>query len=343
MRKVEYRMDVLRNGVPYDQLQFSSAPSVYSDSTTQIKLTMRGEFLHNERVDYIKDELRPVMIIDGVEHFLGTYVIVTKREVGNAAGVKRDSIEAYDRAQRLKWAKLEHRDFWAAGTPYETVISHYLTAAGIKNAMFTPTSNVLQSDREDWDIGTEYLTIINTLLSEINYNDIYFDLSGTARLTPYVAPSAENIAHRYGKSDGVTVLRPEYGSEIDLYSKPNVFIAILENPEYATPMVKYAENDTPGSRLSTISRGIRIPAVYKVDNIASENELQAYVNRIRDESMQMSEYVDIQTANMPGHEVYNVIALVMPEITGIFREVSWTLTMQVGAYMQHKLQRVVIM
>ena len=180
MRKVEYRMDVLRNGVPHDQLQFSSAPSVYSDSTTQIKLTMRGEFLHNERVDYIKDELRPVMIIDGVEHFLGTYVIVTKREVGNAAGVKRDSIEAYDRAQRLKWAKLEHRDFWAAGTPYETVISHYLTAAGIKSAMFTPTSNVLQSDREDWDIGTEYLTIINTLLSEINYNDIYFDLSGTA-------------------------------------------------------------------------------------------------------------------------------------------------------------------
>lgn len=342
MRTIHYRVDVLRNGVPYEQLMFSTAPTVYSDSTAQIKLSMRGNFLRNERVDYITDELRPVMIANGEEHPLGTYVIVTRRENGSVAGTVTDDIEAYDRSIRLQWAKLEHRDFWAAGTPYETVISHYLTAAGIKNAMFTPTTNVLQSDREDWDIGTDYLTIINTLLKEINYNEIWFDLSGAAQIAPYVAPSAANIRHRYGQGDGLKVLRPEYGSEIDLYSKPNVFIAILENPEYETPMVKYAVNDTPGSRLSTVSRGIRIPQVYKVDNIASEDELQAYINRIRDEAMQTSEYADIQTANMPGHEVFDVIALTHPKLIGIFREVSWTLTMQVGAYMTHQLQRVVV-
>jgi hypothetical protein len=157
MRKIDYRVDVLRNGVPYDRLVFSSAPSVYCDSSAQIKLTFRGNFLHNNRVDYVKDELRPVMILDGVEYPLGVYTIVTRSETGNAAGVRYDEIEAYDRGIRLQWAKLEHRDYWAKGTTYESVISHYLTATGIKNAMLTPNTNVLQSDREDWDIGTDYL------------------------------------------------------------------------------------------------------------------------------------------------------------------------------------------
>ncbi len=138
------------------------------------------------------------------------------------------------------------------------------------------------------------------------------------------------------------MLRPEYGSEIDLYNKPNVFIAVLENPEYEMPLIKYAVNAIPASRLSTISRGIRIPEIYKVKNIASEDELQVYVNRLRDESMQTSEYVDIQTANMPGHNVGDVIALVHPEIQGIFREINWQITMEAGMYMTHKLQRVVI-
>lgn len=342
MREIDYRVDVLRGGVPYGRLLFSSAPGVYCDSGAQIKLTLRGNFLHSDQVDYVNDELRPVMILNGVEYPLGVYTIVTRSETGNAAGVKYDEIEAYDRGIRLQWAKLEHRDFWAKGTTYESVISHYLTAAGIKNAMLTPNTNVLQSDREDWDIGTDYLTIINTLLGEINYNNLWFDLSGTARITPYAAPSAGNIRHRYGIHDGLTVLRPEYGSEIDLYNKPNVFIAVLENPEYETPLIKQAVNDIPASRISTISRGIRIPEVCKVNNIASEEELQAYVNRLRDESMQTSEYVDIQTANMPGHNVGDVIALVHSEIQGIFREISWQITMEAGAYMTHKLQRVVI-
>ena len=342
MRSVKYRVDVLRGNVPFSQMHFSSPPSIYMDAEAEIKLTMRGEFLKSEIADYIRDEIRPVMILDGIEYPLGVYRIGTVRETVNAAGVHRESIEAYDRAVMLSWAKTEQRDFWAAGTPYDNVIQHYLTAAGIIQAVVVPSAAVLQSDREDWDIGTSYLTIINTLLAEINYNSLWFDLTGTARVEPYTAPNATNIAHRYGAEDGVTVLRPEYASQVDVFAQPNVFIAILENPEYPEPLIATAVNDTPASRLSTISRGIRIPQVYKVDNIASAEELQTYVNRLRDESMQLSEIVEIQTANMPNHNAGDVIALTHPDLTGLFREISWSMTLQAGALMSHTIQRVVV-
>lgn len=342
MRSISYRVDVLRGEVPYTQLYFSSPPTISSDYTANIHLTLRGEFHRNEDVDYINDNLRPVMILDGAEYPLGVYKIATKRERINAAGVRLDTIEAYDRALILEWAKTETREFFPAGSAYTDIISRLLTRAGIARAIVQNSGAVLQSDREDWDIGTPFLTIINTLLAEINYTPLWFDLTGTARVKAYTAPDATVIAHTYGAAEGVHLLRPEVQSEIDLFSQPNVFIAILENPEYPEPWVKTAVNDTPSSKLSTISRGIRIPQVFIVDNIASEQDLQDYVNKLRNESIQMSEFVSIETAAMPNHNVGDVIAISHPQLSGIFREVSWTLALKSGNYMQHKLQRVVI-
>ena len=342
MRTIDFRVDVLRGGVPYTQLVYTQPPTVYTDCRTSIKMTLRGTFLRNEKVDYISDELRPVMLADGTEYPLGVYRIVTKSETHTEAGAVYDNIEAYDRAILLTWAKLEKRDYWPAGTSYDTVISHYLTLAGIRHVALVASNHVLQNDREDWDAGTDYLTIVNTLLDEINYDSLWFDSSGAAQIKPYTAPSAGRILHTYG-GNGLKALRPEYTSETDLYDRPNVFIAILDNPEYDTPAVATAENDTPASRLSTVSRGIRIPEVYKVNNIASVDELQAYVNKLRDESMQTSEFVTIDTALIPTHGVGDVVAVVHTGMQGLFREVEWTFPMDAGQYMTHKLQRVVVL
>ena len=340
MRQIDFRLEVLRNGVPFTRLLYSSPPTVYADSDAAIKWSLRGSFLHNPAVDYITDELRPMLLIDGAEYPAGVYRFVTRKESHTQAGTIYENVEAFDRAILLRWAKLETRDFWAAGTSYDEIISHYLIGAGITHVAATPSSHVLQSDREDWDIGTSYLDIVNALLSEINYQSVWFDDRGVAHIAPYAALTADNIQHTY--TDSAVVLRPELSSEIDIYDKPNVFIAILENPEYPEPLYATAVNDTPGSQLSTIRRGLRIPAVRKVSNIASQEELQTYINKVRDESMWASEIVDIQTPIMPGHTVGNVIALVHGDTQGIFREKRWSFTLETGAYMTHKLQRVVM-
>lgn len=342
MRQVEYHVDVLRSGVPYGELAFvsGSPPTVYASAADAVKMSLRGTFSARGDVDYLTDELRPRMIVDGVSRNLGVYRVATRTRTMTATGGS-DVIEAYDRGLLLSWCKLEQRDFWPAGTTYQSIVEHYLAAAGIVNALVIPTAAVLQSDREDWDIGTSYLEIINTLLSEINYNGVWFDLDGFARVEPYTEPSAANIAHTYGKN-GVTLVSDAYQTEADIFNKPNVFICILENPEYDEPLVARAENNVPGSRLSIFSRGLRIPQVTVVQNIADAAALQAYADRLCFESMQESEYVDITTAGMPDHNIGDTVALQLGELAGIYRETEWQLSMTTGAVMRHKLQRLVL-
>lgn len=342
MREVKYRVEILRKNIPIGKLDYTVPPSVYMDGEAEIKLSLRGTFRHDDDVNYITDELRPIMTVDESEYPLGVYRVATKSSSGSTAKTITDAIEAYDRSVLLSWAKLENRDFWAAGTSYDVIFSHYLSAAGIARSIIVPSGSVLQSDREDWDVGTSFLEIINTLLAEINYDPIWFDLTGAARIQPYRKPSVDTIDHRYGKSQVLSYLRPEYSSTLDIFSQPNVFIAILENPEYSEPLVARAENDIPASKLSTISRGIRIPQIYNVDNIASAEDLQAYANRLRDESMQLSEIVSVQTANMPEHNVGDIIAIDHDDIAGIYKETAWQMTLAAGQYMSHTLKKVVV-
>lgn len=341
IRQIDYRVDVLRGGVPIGRLAFSSPPSIFCSADDETPLTLQGQFRRGD-MDVMRDELQPVMLLNGVEYPLGVYRIGTMSSRRNEAQVMYDNVTAYDRTILLRWAKLEHRAYWAAGTRYADVISSYLTAAGITMAIMEPTDAVLATDREDWDVGTPYLEIINQLLSEINFRSLWFDLTGAARVQAYVPPGPENLQHTYREGDVVKVLGPAYGTRLDVFDAPNVFIAILENPEYPEPLVATAVNDSPGSKISTINRGVRIPEIVKVDNIANAAALQEYVNRVRDEGMRTSEYVDIETVNLGTHGVGDVIGLQLQDLQGIFRETSWSLTMQGGAMMQHRLERVVV-
>ena len=342
IRSVDYRVDVLRNGVPWQRMTYASAPSVYCSAGDEIPLTFRGEFRHIDELRPITDELQPVMILDGAEYPLGVYRIGSMSWRRNAAGVRYDNIVAYDRGLLLRRAALEHREFWPAGTRYLDIVQQYLTRAGIRMAIVEDSDAVLQTDREDWDIGTPYLTIVNALLGEITYNRIWFDLTGAARIQRYRAPSAATLQHQYREGDQIRVLGREYCAEMDIFDAPNVFIAVLENPEYPEPIYRTAVNDSPASQISTISQGLRIPKVLMVDNIADEAALQDYVNRVRDESMRTSEYVTFESVNLGTHGVGDVIGLQIQDLSGIFREVSWNLSMQVGAMMQHRAERVVI-
>lgn len=345
MRELDFRVDVLRGGVPYSGLIFSAStpPTVSGSAESEIAMTMTGVFLHNPAVDYLNDELRPVVIVDGVETPAGVYRVTSCRSTTNAAGVTYDQLECADRGVVLTWNKLEQRDFWAAGTGYDTVISHYLIEAGITRASMVPSGHVLQSDREDWDIGTPFLTIINDLLSEINYSALWFDIHGTAILRPYAAPSPASIAHTYGVGSGARLISPQISAQLDLFDRPNVIICILENPEYPEPLVATSVNDFPGSALSTLRRGIRIPQIVKVDNIADAAELQTYADRLRDESMQLSEYLDMESGIQPGHNIADTVALIALEREGVFRELSWSFPMAAGQKMKHRLEKAVIL
>lgn len=76
IRHISARVDILRDGVRCGSLPFpqSSPPSVMADSASAIKTSLAGVFLHTGEIDYLNDELQPVLIIDGVETPIGVFV-----------------------------------------------------------------------------------------------------------------------------------------------------------------------------------------------------------------------------------------------------------------------------
>ena len=73
---LSYRLDVIRNGACLTQLYWdasSGAPTIDCRKDSAIKRSMSGTFICNDAVDLFSDELRPMMIIDGIEEALGIY------------------------------------------------------------------------------------------------------------------------------------------------------------------------------------------------------------------------------------------------------------------------------
>lgn len=336
-RRFSRRVDVIRNGVAVTQLEIIDAPTISMDASAALKMSMSGTFRKNTTFDPLTDYVKPIIILDSVEYPLGEYIISTAASYHESA---RDTvrIEAYDKTLILQQSKIEERYHISAGASYIDTIQALLVADGISQVICDPSDAVLAVDREDWEIGTDHLTIINALLAEINYSDIWFDLTGIARLHRYATPSVSNIKHTYEPGE-LSIIKAETESELDIYDAPNVFVVIVSNADYDEPMTATATNDSPASALSTIRRGRRIPNIERIDNIASQTELQAYVDNKRTRSMLATETIRFSTASNPAHEVGDVLALKHPALTGIFEETAWSITLEAGADMTHDARR----
>lgn len=343
-RTIDFRFRVIRSGGDFCLLQpaAGSTPTVRMDDGGDIKTSFTGSFLIPEAdVDWLSDEIRPEMIIDGTVYRLGVFLpaSVTESDDGSCKTVQ---IEAYDRAWVVRDNKAETIPFFSAGTNYLSAVGSLLTAAGIIQISETPTDAVLTEDREDWDIGTSALEIANQLLDEINYEHIWFDAEGTCVLKPVTTPTAENIAHTLNEESVESLLLPGIGRSTDFYSTPNVFICICSNADKPAPMTATAENTNPQSPLSIARRGRRIAEVIQVDNVASQEDLQLYAQRLVSKSMLTGEVVRVTTALLPGFGVGDVTALQYGEVFSICRDRAWSMELTVGGKMTHTLERVVM-
>lgn len=341
MHSYGYRIDVLRDGAKVTELQAVNPPKITFNSSTIIKSGLSGEFKHSPELDPISDELKAWQIIDGVESPAGVFCIGTLIDQ-YADTVHTVKIEAYDRAFLLQSTRTENIAHFSAGTNYIEAIKTLLAKAGISLYTATPTTSTLSTDREDWEMGTDYLTIINDLLKEINYENIWFDASGYAKLSPIKNPDASDIKRSYDSDTSVSLLSPSCQSELDIYDKANVFVVVCSNPDSDTPMTATAVNDNPLSSLSVLKRKRRIVQVLKVDNIADQAALEEYAQQLCNGSMLSSETVTIRTSPVEAPGLSDTVALYHPDITGIYQETAWSLTMQPGASMTHTLRRSVL-
>lgn len=341
-RTVDCFVRVLRNEAELTRLVApeDSPPVIRMNDSGEIKTSLSGVFRPNPLVDWYQDELQPVLVLDGVEYNAGVFMPATISEGRSDAGILLE-VEAYDRAYRLAETKSEAPLHIAAGTNYISAIEQLLSGAGITLMQATLTDEVLPEALEIAEIGTSYLSVVNQLLSEIAYNDLWFDENGIARIEPYREPSGDQISHTF-RSDRVrSLMLSGMQRSTDTFQAANVFVCVVKNPDKSTSMVATAVNDNPESPLSVSRRGRRITQVYTIDNIASQSALQAYANMLKSQSQMTGETIRFQTAIFPGFGVRDVVAFAYDEITALCIERAWTMTMQAGGVMSHTLERVV--
>lgn len=340
-REINFRYDVLRNGVKLTQLYAveGSEPIISMDRNAEIKLSLKGDFWKNPLMDMLTDHIRPYVILDGLEYPLGEYIVTTLTEL-YAQNMSQYSIEAYDLTYLIKETRIEDVSEISDGNRYTDVIQALVITSGISMILTDESAETIKTYREDWEIGTSHLTICNDLLSEINYTSIWCDLSGNIRITKYIHPNSKGIQHTYVNTE-FSVLRDDCSKETDVFDKFNVFRCIVSNPDYDTPMVAIAVNDDPSSMLSTVRRGRRFSPVIKLNNIASQKELQDYADNLKLRSMQINETISFTTAIIPDHAVGDIIALHNDNInSSIYEEDSWSIPMRYDGEMTHKARRV---
>lgn len=356
MRNIDFNYVVIRNGADFGKIwpAQNSSPSVKMNADGDIKTSLSGNFLSTvfdfedkpteETVNWLSDMIRPEMVIDGAVYPLGVFIPVTVQiqEDVEGAGFTSLHIDAYDRCWQIKDIYTEQSQYFASGTNYIDAIVSLLTAAGIAIISATETDAELAEAREDWNIGTSYLEIINQLLSEINYNPIWFNETGAAVLEPASVPTANNLDHMLDATDPENIILPGVVRETDIYSAPNVFICVCSNPDKSGAMIAKSENTNPQSILSIPRRGRRIAKVFQVDNIADQDELQAYADRLRNESMITGENITVSTGLLPGYGVSDVVGIRYGDLFDICVEKSWTMDLRVGGTMRHLLEKVVI-
>lgn len=342
-RTLETRFVVVRNGgdfAPIYALEGRS-PTIRMDDSGEIKTSLSATFAAGSGINWLTDQIRAELVIDGVTSTLGYFLPASVREVENETTAYVE-VEAYDRCWQVQTCRTEELLHLDAGEYYQNIIEQLLAAAGIGLISAVETDAVLAEDREDWQIGTSYLTIVNQLLGEINYKELWFDNSGAARLEPAAVPTAQMISHTYDASNVKSLLLPALSRETDLYSAPNVFLVICSNADKEGPMVATSVNDNPQSPLSTVARGRRIVQQVRVNNIEDETALQAYADRLRNDSMIRGETIQITTALLPGYGVDDVAGITWGDLTALAVEKAWSMTLAVGGEMQHTLERVVI-
>lgn len=332
-----YRVEVVRNGVHYKDLDFVGTPTVDARMEAQIHVSFSGTFRYDQDVDYLTDRVRLFLIVDGTERQIGEFCIATTSRQTTETGGDRIKIEAYDLGYLLQSARLETPLYYAQGAGYLDPVRSLLLSAGLVLMVETPTDETLATARE-WSVGTSYLQIINELLTEIGYSPIWFDARGFAIISPAQDPVASNIVHSYGPENTPVQMQAE--REVDAWSAPNVFILICDNPDLPAPLTATAENNNPISSLSILRRGRRIVEVTKVRNTPSQRALQELADRMCNDSIMRTEVATMSTPPEAGHGIGDVVSVNHPLVSGIWRETGWSITPRGG--MQHTLQRMIL-
>lgn len=274
------------------------------------------------------------------EFALGVYIPSTPLP-SRTDGIRIIEVEGYDRTVILREDCLDTPLYMAGDSLYLDQVQAVLVSAGITNVLFYDYITTALPAGREFEIGTSKLEIVNTLLSEINYEKIRCDADGNFIVEAKKIPSPSKIDYTYAANE-MSVMSADVSTELDLYNVPNVFVGICSNPDLDQDYYSVYVNDNPISKLSTVRRGRRIVAIYQFDQIASQEDLDAAIALKAFEANQVEETIIFYSALMPIHGHKDTLALEHPDAQGTVVQSKWEIPLEVGGRMTHTTERLVI-
>jgi hypothetical protein len=267
------------------------------------------------------------------------FLLATPKRMDEENAVKRD-IEAYDGLLILIDDKLQSTYTINAGTNYKQAIIDLLATAGITQYIIEDTTKTLPITMA-FDPGTSKLSVINSLINQINFTPIRVDVYGNFVTNSYIAPSSRGIEYTYA-DDSLSVTYKGMTESLDLFNIPNNWVVVATNAETA-PLKSTYTNSNASSITSTVSRGRTITDYREIDNIADQQSLDSYTLRIANEASQIYGYLEFETAIMPQHDFLDKYKIIYSNlgINDDYIETEWSFDLEVGAKMKHVARRIV--
>jgi hypothetical protein len=272
-----------------------------------------------------------------VEWPQGVFLLTSPSRKSDPNRMVSREVEAYDQLIVLSDDKVVDRFTVPVGDLYTDAISAILGSMDKNIESSTLTLPVAM----EWEPGTSKLSIINDLLSAINYQSLFFDEYGQAIVTPYVSPTDRPPEFVYA-DDADSVTLPEVDQTIDLFSVANKWVLVVSDADRPA-LRSELTNDDPASLTSTVSRGRTIVDYRTESDAADQTTLDDKVARLAIEASQVFEEIDFNTALMPIHSHNDVYTFSFSNlvIDDKYAETAWEMTLAAGQSMKHTVRKVV--
>lgn len=343
-RHFKFRYDLLdRDDKKIGELDSVVDGEVSMASLDSIKRTAKFRLKDRGEINWLSDRIQPFALLrmrDGkyIEFPLGIFLLSSPTRKDENKSVYRD-VEAYDGLLILRDDKFDTRYTVTAGTNYRQAVIDILTSAGITKHNIEQTDKVLPVDME-FEPGKEKLEAVNALLQAINYTPLYVDVYGYFTSMTYRSPSIRAAEYTY-RDDELSIIYAGMEEELDLFNAPNKWVVVCSNAEQS--LFSTYTNDNPNSPTSTVNRGRTIVDYREVTDIADQQSLDAYVQRIAFEASQVYGKLTFETALNPLHDYMDVLEIDYSPlgIKGKYSETGWTMPLKAGARMKHEVRKVV--
>lgn len=334
------RIDIIRNRIKIGEIKAGKTRIDFDESKAvmrSVSVEYHGTWMNQPGLtfDTFRDRIRPVLITDAGEQPLGVYMVVSApRMISDTEDFIQ--LEAYDETMIAKQAAFETRRFYAAGTTYLHIIENLLTELGFSDIYAESTTAATAEDLE-FAVGDNVLETINDMLDAMNYQHLYADENGTINIRRVKDPTEPAFIYKDAQTFSIMEKLTE---NTDIYDLPNVVVGVYSPTWDAEPIVYKKVNDDPNSIISTVSRGYKVVKMIQLNNNATEEDLAAYVERVAFEAMQATETVEFTTTAEAGHEPTTAVQLDTKKVQGLFIEKNWTMDLAVGSYrMTHRAER----